>query len=940
MKWLLILLSLVIIIAISNSSVVPKMSMDENSKPSHEESSNPVETQFVSSDEPIFIQGNEGFELHGWPGSGTENDPYTLANVNLDLNSTSITILNTDAHFVIENVSLSTSDLSDYYSYPVGIYFMNVRNGTIRRTDIRDKSRGFFSEFCSGLKIENTTSHDVSTAISIENTNDFTIVNSDISRISIWNSQNINVSDSTIHSRGIYVESSRNLHVSNSLIQGDQGYYGTTGLDIQSTRDIVITETLFEEHMYAARISNSLDILVNRCQIVNSYTAFSLSNNIQCKVIDTTIDEGRIDIGASFETQLGYEFINVTVDNRPVAYFAGIKDAVLNETDYSFLFLHSVQNIELFNENGINVSLGLYIAQSKSVTIRNLFTNDMDLSDSNGTVIINSTINRYFSSWSCRDISLLNVRSSAVVIDSNQYFTIMSSQIGQVSMFSSRNVTIISTIISASDDYSLYIAYSGPTLVQDSSIFGLGIHIEGYDLLDFVHQFSNVSVNGKPLGYFVGIENRRINPDSYAQVILVDCHEIIIEDGSMSDVSDPFTFALSSNIQVSNIFLLDITGNGFTIRNSNEITLHEITIFNGQNGIDIFSSDVVSITNSSLIIEHRGVYVYDSSNVQINETSIIGGIGIEIMDSANILLSENNIATEDAGINLYDYVEAQIIGNRISAGGVGVSIYYSAYWDQDSELVDIVGNTFYQCLIGINIEYSNGVNVIGNHIIASWMNGIYLVHAHRNRITFNEIAFTDNYGMLITSDSQNNQIFGNLFHHNEVGHAAETILNSWNTTGGVGNLWDDYNGEGGYQIIGSTTSYDMYPLNITGDDYTLPLSSSPKDITINGSDAYSDLNWVVWIEHPIDYIVFADSVEIQNGTLSVSNIVSVELNQLTQGAHNLTLWITSASGESRIDQVTVIIGSIIPGELVTLAMIPIVVATVVFLEMKRRRNQL
>ncbi len=54
---------------------------------------------------PIHIEGTEDFELQGWPGDGTEEEPYVISGLNItrDLGVVLIEIKNTYAHFLIQD---------------------------------------------------------------------------------------------------------------------------------------------------------------------------------------------------------------------------------------------------------------------------------------------------------------------------------------------------------------------------------------------------------------------------------------------------------------------------------------------------------------------------------------------------------------------------------------------------------------------------------------------------------------------------------------------------------------------------------------------------------------------------------------------------------------------------------------------------------------------
>ncbi|TFG03815.1 hypothetical protein EU538_13025, partial [Candidatus Thorarchaeota archaeon] len=77
---------------------------------------------------PITINGNADFEDQGWPGSGTEDDPYVIEGLRIIDSSTCITVSNTEVYFEIRDclISAALPTSSD------GIVFDNVTRGTVR----------------------------------------------------------------------------------------------------------------------------------------------------------------------------------------------------------------------------------------------------------------------------------------------------------------------------------------------------------------------------------------------------------------------------------------------------------------------------------------------------------------------------------------------------------------------------------------------------------------------------------------------------------------------------------------------------------------------------------------------------------------------------------------------------------------------------------------
>ena len=103
-------------------------------------SDNPVQkTEFIPSDyiehSPIDIESNVDFVNQGWPGNGTEEEPYVIEGLYIATHGNCIEISDTTAHVIIKQCNFSTGvDISD----AMAIDLENV-------TNIRIENNLFFS---------------------------------------------------------------------------------------------------------------------------------------------------------------------------------------------------------------------------------------------------------------------------------------------------------------------------------------------------------------------------------------------------------------------------------------------------------------------------------------------------------------------------------------------------------------------------------------------------------------------------------------------------------------------------------------------------------------------------------------------------------------------------------------------------------------------------
>ncbi|TFG04275.1 right-handed parallel beta-helix repeat-containing protein, partial [Candidatus Thorarchaeota archaeon] len=97
-----------------------------------------LEPEDLTDHVPIFINGTDDFVIQGWPGSGSEPDPFIIEALNITYNigEVGIHIINTDAHFVIRDcyVNQMSNELA------VGLH--NVSNGIVEYCSIISEAGG------------------------------------------------------------------------------------------------------------------------------------------------------------------------------------------------------------------------------------------------------------------------------------------------------------------------------------------------------------------------------------------------------------------------------------------------------------------------------------------------------------------------------------------------------------------------------------------------------------------------------------------------------------------------------------------------------------------------------------------------------------------------------------------------------------------------------
>jgi nitrous oxidase accessory protein NosD len=164
------------------------------------------------------------------------------------------------------------------------------------------------------------------------------------------------------------------------------------------------------------------------------------------------------------------------------------------------------------------------------------------------------------------------------------------------------------------------------------------------------------------------------------------------------------------------------------------------------------------------------------------------------------LIISNNII-ENSGnysMNMRNCGEMSIIHNIIQSNQGGLAFY--------GQYFTLVGNnTFFNNTLGIHIyddeesfsQYGNAIN---------------------NTLSFNRFENTTSFAVYLGINSNYTLVYGNSFISNYFGGSSQAYdvgaNNYWyNPLSNYGNYWKDWIGSGSYQIAGSASSEDLYPLD-------------------------------------------------------------------------------------------------------------------------------
>ncbi|MHA1947479.1 MAG: right-handed parallel beta-helix repeat-containing protein [Candidatus Hodarchaeales archaeon] len=259
--------------------------------------------------------------------------------------------------------------------------------------------------------------------------------------------------------------------------------------------------------------------------------------------------------------------------------------------------------------------------------------------------------------------------------------------------------------------------------------------------------------------------------------------------------------------------------NGISLKNANFSTVTNNICNNNykENGISLVDSGSSTVVNNTCNNnDQRGILLWasDSSIVVNNNCSNNDEGGIRVSESISSTLANNTCKNNGGeGIRLR-YSDSSIIVNNTCSNNVDYGI-----WLRDSSSLTVFNNIcndnewrfsgFWGSGYGIYLWETSFSTVSHNTCDNNGECGIFLAFSDNNPIIWNTIVENGIYGILLASDSANNEIHHNNFHTNGL-YSSQAFDNGTNNQW-YGNYWSDYSGTGSYLIDGSAGVSDPYP---------------------------------------------------------------------------------------------------------------------------------
>ncbi len=365
------------------------------------------------------ISSNADFALHGWNGSGTEGDPYTISGLSFNA-GLCLWIENTTAYFSIENCYFTHDSIYG----GTAIYIFNVTNGNIESCEFEAIYWGIDMANCNDTSIVSNTIRNVSEGIVVFRAYNFEVNSNAIENVStgmeFYYTMDSTISHNLVHDctwSGVQLGGGGDGSVfSNNEIYHVHDYFVMYGALFVSGENWIISENNIHDswsgirsdvfHVDSCNITdNSIencneamylvgdDLLIQDNEITNTtrgiilydgdgvifdsnsieaeYEGITLYSSLHCTVYDNQMSAGGILIDGMSPSHYRHDFSGNTLDGQPIGYLLDEVDLEISETKYSQILLVNCTRVSIINQDLEETTYGVLIVYCTNCKISN-----------------------------------------------------------------------------------------------------------------------------------------------------------------------------------------------------------------------------------------------------------------------------------------------------------------------------------------------------------------------------------------------------------------------------------------------------------------------------------------------------------------------------------------------------------------------------------------
>lgn len=773
-----------------------------------------------------------------WSGSGTENDPYVIKDLDIDAegDDSAICFSNITSHILIFNCKVHNSSLY-YPGYLEGlVHIEDSSNLTFSNCEIRGGIYGFrLFERCQSISVRNSTFSDHYIGIH----NDYSRISDRCEEIEVFN-----CTFKGLNSHGILLCRCSQISIVGSYFEvDDDGIYLKNGSDIK-----VLNSEFYDcdDAIYMREIdgivisSGEYDL----CDVaIRTYYCSSIS-------IDD-IEADRID---SKEIIL-YHAVDVKISG--ITSKSGYYDDGGVKLDY-------VENCTVDDFDIRGVYSEFYISRSRDICIKDGFIEHDDHQRNIRMV--------YSSNSTFKNITLGGIKSTGcenITVEDCDLHTVSQASLelyeSSFMMFRDNRIENSDHVFSVRSDFeTINCTYFNNQFTGGLIDIDYSTSRNDYRALRSQIIPPNNTLNGQPIRQFIGVDLGNDPVPEGSQYFFIDSSNISFRN---TEINDGFhsPFLGCRHLTFEDVELWYTSLGGLSIMNSTDVFIANATVMDHpQHGIKIEGCVDVSVKHSIL---ENGSY-YDLKVAETTDLEVVGceieeisslnyvtnGVLINntikestyIVNSEYITLSENEAreirvsGSNDVqmwknrfryysyGVKITDSMDISLLSNEfvhLSDTIRGYGVYLSSsnrilvddsvfnkndcgVYSFDSDNLTVAGTRIENGTWGIFSAYGND-HIYQDNTVMYCENGIQMIDSTGYIITSNIIKRCENYAIEFNQDSNENWIHGNAFIENNRATGSDYNYNSAQILDLSGDNRFDHLGKGNHYSEHTTPDADF-----------------------------------------------------------------------------------------------------------------------------------
>ena len=560
---------------------------------------------------------------------------------------------------------------------------------------------------------------------------------------------------------------------------------GYTAIDVDWTDGITVLDSEIGSASYGIYCDYCDHITVVGCVIEDCDMGLVLDGCEDMAVEDCVfIKDGIYVEGYRLSKYMFTSFSNNTVNGKPIYYVASTSGYTIPSDAGQVIIVNST-GITVDGVNASYTDVGILVAQSKGVTIRNAVLEHDDYGilmvlGCEGITVQDGQISGCGEGISARDITGLTAQGLEITgCDHGIYVhppssdvtitgcTMSDCHVGIEAWFvegimvsncdasgcfsgiyivSSDGVSVLNchltdnsfgiychgcdgvvvkgNEVSDSSELGLCLDYCENMTVTDNAFTGDGIGLEGYEKEHFmIREFSNNTVNGKPIYYVVNSTGYTV-PSGAGQVIIVNSTGIVVSGLTITDTDIAIIVAFSRGVSISGCTLEDNSRHGLYCYEA-EVSVEDTTVADSMDEGIYCEEAVLSVERCNITgNDDAGIHVEDGVlNVAGTYITDNTGYGIGGWD-ANVTLTACVISGNDyEGVYMFSWMAsvAHVENCTISHNWQGIF----AFWVNLTVIrCEVMANEYN----GIICSFCPSVEV---HDSSIYSNGGYGLYAYR-----------------------------------------------------------------------------------------------------------------------------------------------------------------------------------------------------------------